>query len=148
MPQSWQQQIHATSVTCSTACGKAGSLTHWVRTGIKPSSSWMLCWVLNPLTHKGNSRHSWLHLNSRQPTYFTLSKFQKMKNAGKIRCSKNLVYSLVRNYPLLRIYVNDIKWWSHVWKVVEHPASGINLWPLTLLSKAGWLTLSWSFHLL
>ena len=30
---------------------------HWVRPGIEPSSSWMLCQVLNPLSH---SRHSLL----------------------------------------------------------------------------------------
>ena len=29
-------------MTCSAACGNAGSLTHWVRPRIKPASSWML----------------------------------------------------------------------------------------------------------
>ena len=34
----------------ATACGNAGSLTHWVRPGIKPTSSWILvgflsCWA-------------------------------------------------------------------------------------------------------
>ena len=33
----------------------ARSLTHWARPGIKPSSSQILCWVLNSLSHNGNS---------------------------------------------------------------------------------------------
>ena len=37
------------------ACDNARSLTHWARPGIEPTSSWALCWVLNPLSHSGNS---------------------------------------------------------------------------------------------
>ena len=37
------------------ACGKAESLLHWVRPGIKYTSSRRVCWVLNPLRHNGNS---------------------------------------------------------------------------------------------
>ena len=33
---------------------QAGSLTHWVRLGIKLTSSWRQCWVLNTLSHNGN----------------------------------------------------------------------------------------------
>ena len=32
-----------------------GSLTHWASPAIKTASSWTLCWVLNPLSHSGNS---------------------------------------------------------------------------------------------
>ena len=32
-----------------------GSFTHWARPGIEPTSSWILYWVLNPLSHNGNS---------------------------------------------------------------------------------------------
>ena len=39
MPQPRQNQIWATSVTYTTACGRTGSLIHWVRTGTKPTSS-------------------------------------------------------------------------------------------------------------
>ena len=35
-------QIWAASVTYTTAQGNAGSLTHWVRPGIKPATSWFL----------------------------------------------------------------------------------------------------------
>ena len=38
--------ILATSVTYAAAWGNAGSLTHWTRPGIKPASSWILCWIL------------------------------------------------------------------------------------------------------
>ena len=39
----------------ATACENAGSLTHWARQGTEPSSSWVLFWVLNLLSYKGNS---------------------------------------------------------------------------------------------
>ena len=43
-PQSQPQphQIWAMSTTCTTAHGNAGSLTHWVRLGVEPASSWIL----------------------------------------------------------------------------------------------------------
>ena len=36
-----QQGIQAASATYTTALGNTRSLTHWVRPGIKPGSSWM-----------------------------------------------------------------------------------------------------------
>ena len=48
MPQPWRHWIWATSVTYTAACGNTGSLTHWVRSGIKPTSSCRLHCVLNP----------------------------------------------------------------------------------------------------
>ena len=44
----------------TTACSNAGSLAHWVRPGIEPKSSWAFCWVLNPLSHSGNSPNYFL----------------------------------------------------------------------------------------
>ena len=41
-PQPQQCRIQAISVTYTTAHGKAGSLTHWERPGIEPTSSWIL----------------------------------------------------------------------------------------------------------
>ena len=40
--QPQQRQIQAAFATYTTAQNNAGSLTHWARAGIKPSSSWML----------------------------------------------------------------------------------------------------------
>ena len=37
---------HSHGNTCATACSNISSLTHWVRTGIEPASSWTLCQVL------------------------------------------------------------------------------------------------------
>ena len=42
IPQPQQSQIWAMSMTCTTVHSNAGSLTHWVRPGIKPASSWIL----------------------------------------------------------------------------------------------------------
>ena len=40
MPQPQQHQIQASSVTYTTAPGSTGSLTHWARAGIEPTTSW------------------------------------------------------------------------------------------------------------
>ena len=56
MPQPQQRWIQAT-------CSSVGSLAHWVRLGIKPASSRILCWVLNPLSHNGSSYFSSLEGN-------------------------------------------------------------------------------------
>ena len=48
--------------SCATACGNAGSLTHWARPGLKPASSKRLYWVPNLLSHKGNSFKSLLSI--------------------------------------------------------------------------------------
>ena len=54
-PQTKQHLIRVTFATYTTACGNAGSLAHWARPGIKPKSSWTLCWVLNLLSHDRSS---------------------------------------------------------------------------------------------
>ena len=55
LPQQQQCWIWATSVTHATACNNARFLIYWERPGIQPATSWRLCWVLNPLSHNGNS---------------------------------------------------------------------------------------------
>ena len=59
-PQTKQHWIWVTSATYITAYSNAGSLTGRARPGIKPTSSRTLCWVLNLLSHNGNS--CWLIL--------------------------------------------------------------------------------------
>ena len=49
----WIGTIAASLYT--TAHGNARSWTHWGRPRIEPTSSWTLCWVLNPLSHVGSS---------------------------------------------------------------------------------------------
>ena len=47
------RNIQAASETYATACGNAGSPTHWVRPGIEPKSLWIL--GLFALCRNGNS---------------------------------------------------------------------------------------------
>ena len=54
-PQPQQHQIWVAFVTYTTACGKAESLTHWMRPGIEPAFSWRYHCVFNPLNQNGNS---------------------------------------------------------------------------------------------
>ena len=49
-PQLWLCGIQDASVTYNTAHGNARSLTHWVRPGIEPSSSWILAMMGTPRT--------------------------------------------------------------------------------------------------
>ena len=53
-PQPQQLGIQATSATYTAAHGHAGSLTHWVKPGIKPVSSWIQSGSL-PLSHSRKS---------------------------------------------------------------------------------------------
>ena len=42
MPQPQQRQIWATSAIYTIACGNTGSLNHWARPGIEPTTPWFL----------------------------------------------------------------------------------------------------------
>ena len=48
MPQPQQRRIWATSATYTIAHSKARSLTHWVRPGTEPTSSWILVRFVTP----------------------------------------------------------------------------------------------------
>ena len=45
-PQRQQHGIWAASVTYTTAHSNTGCLTYWARPGIKPTSSWILVWLI------------------------------------------------------------------------------------------------------
>ena len=76
-----RSELHMQPV--ATACGHARSLTHWVRPGVKPASSWKPHRVLNPLSHNGNSlRHSF---------YLLVSIFNVIRIYGWTRNQENLV---------------------------------------------------------
>ena len=62
MLQPQQLQIRAVFETHAAGCSNAESLTHGVRPGIKPTSSWTLCQVLTLLSHNGNSCSSHFEL--------------------------------------------------------------------------------------
>ena len=57
MPQPQQHRIWAVSVIYTTAHGNLGSLTHWVRPGIKPTSSWMLVRFINRWAMRGTPKY-------------------------------------------------------------------------------------------
>ena len=46
-PEPQQCWVQAMSLTYTTVHGNAGSLTHWTRPGIEPTSSWMLAGFIN-----------------------------------------------------------------------------------------------------
>jgi len=46
-PEPQQQWIRAASATYTTAQGSTGSLTHWARAGIEPTTSWFLVGFVN-----------------------------------------------------------------------------------------------------
>ena len=48
-PQPQPHRIWAVSAICTTAHRNAGSLTHWGRPGIEPTSSWILVRFISPL---------------------------------------------------------------------------------------------------
>ena len=53
MPQPQECGIRALSSTYTTAHSNAGSLTHWARTGIEPTSSWILVQFVNHWATEG-----------------------------------------------------------------------------------------------
>ena len=61
----WHHQIPTTSATYITAYSNTRSLSHWARPGIKPTSSWIPCQVLNPLSHNGNSLFAYFKVATR-----------------------------------------------------------------------------------
>ena len=56
--------------TYAAACSSAGSLTHWMRPGIKPASSQRECWVLNMLSHNGELRPASFYIRCPLTNYF------------------------------------------------------------------------------
>ena len=82
MPQPQPHEIWTKSATYTTAHSNAGSLTRWVRSGIKPTSSWTLVDLLL-LSHDGNSVISdlWCY-------------YQNLLNTQMIACLSNKIFSI------------------------------------------------------
>ena len=55
-PQTQQCCVQTASVTYVAAHGNTRSLTHWLRPGIEPASSWTQCRIPNLLSYNRNSR--------------------------------------------------------------------------------------------
>ena len=56
-PQPPQLWIWATSLTYTTVCGNARTLTHWAMPGMEPTSSRTACLVLNLLGKRNSLKH-------------------------------------------------------------------------------------------
>ena len=61
-PQPQQLRIQTESVSYTTAHGNAGSLTHWVRPGIEPATSWFLVRFTNPWATMGTPPLTFLYI--------------------------------------------------------------------------------------
>ena len=83
--------IRTTSATYTTAHSSAGSLTHWVRPGIEPRSSWILVGFLNCLAMTGTPWILFFHAFSSPNTKDT-----KMKGFADFRgnIKREQLYSL------------------------------------------------------
>ena len=84
MPQPQQHQIWCVQPH-ATACSNTGSLSQWTRSGIHPASSWMLCWVLNPLSPNRNSE-----------AFFSLVYFVEISNSHF--CLTHLFFSWLLHF--------------------------------------------------
>ena len=62
MPEPQQHRIRTASATYTTAHGSAGSLTHWAREGIEPSSSRFLGGFVNHCATAGTSVNIFIYL--------------------------------------------------------------------------------------
>ena len=91
----------------------AGSLTHWVRLGIEPTSSGAPCQGLNPLSHNGNSsvrifnssfaEHSTLAFGGRPIMYAFAVVIENPSSSAKFHRSG--AESLGRGSPIVRVCV-------------------------------------------
>ena len=90
MLQPQQHQMWTTSETYAAAWASPGSLTHWARPGIKPTSSQRQHWALNPLSHSESSWNCFFKHN--------------LKSSLVERRVKDLVWSLrqLRSLPWRR----------------------------------------------
>ena len=101
MPQAQQCQIQAASMTYTIAQGSAGSLTHWARPGIRPTTSWFLVRFVSsvPWQELPNSILDNIFLNSVCPN---LSETRYIDTFGHI-CV--LAFILVYSLPNSSIFV-------------------------------------------
>ena len=101
-----QHQIRAALATDAAACGNIGSLTHWARPETEHASSQRQCWVLNPLSHNGNSPLVTFHISAKGNFILVV----QVKNSGiildfslspvlHIQCISRLHSSTLKLYP-------------------------------------------------
>ena len=83
-----QHGIQVASATYTTTHGSTGSLTHWVRPGIEPASSWMLVRFINPWAVMGTPwSYIYIHFLSHIIFHHGLS-----QETGNYSLCKNVEY--------------------------------------------------------
>ena len=101
------------SATYTTAQGNSGSLTHWARTGIKPTSSWILVGFVSYVSQQELPlqifliiilRYSWLFVNSTILFSLLLRLLDGTRAASNLR----LTNPHNRGKTLVRILVNPL----------------------------------------
>ena len=104
-PQWWQYWIPSASATYAASCGNAISLNHWVRLGIKPASSWTLCWFL---IHWATRRTP---INDFLIDYFAAWDWGKKKKMGTLVIKSNSLesnkYKCLRNFNILKEIISQ-----------------------------------------
>ena len=97
MSEPWQHRIWAASANYATAYSNDGSLTHWARPEIEPTSSWRLRWVLNLGRHEGNSPYSLTssafadQAESKSKPYFPKKKIFPLNSQIHVFYRRNLI---------------------------------------------------------
>ena len=120
-PQPQQSRIWAMSSTYTIAHGNAGSLTHWARPGIEPSTS-------APLSHDGNSRtvlFSRVDLSSSLKCLSAAHAYSFLCQSSK-EWGQNLLHQLSWQCPMSDVTQTCLS--SHRWDQGLVPKSEATTW--------------------
>ena len=111
------------SAAYTAAQSNTRSLTHWVRPGIKPSSSWITIWVLNPLSYNRNFLELW----DLYRWFNGLNKFPSISSFSSVfifKCfslsTKMLKYFLFFSHNIMSYFKPNLEQWNmHYYKVYK-----------------------------
>ena len=114
MPGPRQCRIRAASATSTTAHSNTGSLTHWVRPGIEPATSWFLVRFVNYWATMGTPRWAFYMVGVWSPTWMLqphqcrwASRRGKRECPGNSKCqeSTGTEATIIQHMPLPRIWL-------------------------------------------
>ena len=125
-------------MTYTTAWGNSSTLSHWERPEMKPASPPTLCWVLNLLSHKGNTYSDLNHW----PAFYCYDFFScsRMLNLLNIACVTSLAQHKVFEIFDFICSSSLFLWQSSVYPLNEYAKIGLSVfwwtfWVFTLLSN-------------
>ena len=122
------------SCTCNLAAarGNAGAIANWARPGIKPTSSWAPCRVLNPLSHNRNPEPRVLKQpNKVASLYGRAYELKCWADLFRIRAQTGIEQDwIVLVFVSNNIYVFNVEdtywgYWDYpgAWNFIDHPES-------------------------